>query len=298
MRKWMSRKFAGWAVFFCVGATICGCGGPNLSDYHRVVKQHRVAKQSESSQPAPDDCATVPGESPASVQTGPETTADAAANSETTSTSDSIDDPEVFAVSVLVPSNVFDGVDVARLLKISARETALAKVTGSQDAVSTSSNVESQASIQKTSEVTVLIPDKTFQVDALSKALRVSFDDLDLLKVLNMGNVSEDAVELMPAWLQSLNGQRVKLRGFMYPTFVADGIERFVLARDNQICCFGRDPKVYDLVQVDMKPGTSTIYIPPTRSFDVVGKFRIEMQAEDGKPSGLYSIENAQIIAR
>jgi hypothetical protein len=84
----------------------------------------------------------------------------------------------------------------------------------------------------------------------------------------------------------------------MYPTYDTEGIEHFVLARDNQICCFGRDPKIYDLIQVDMKEGKTTSYIPATRAFDVIGEFHIQMQSEDGKPFGLYGIEKANVIDR
>ena len=102
----------------------------------------------------------------------------------------------------------------------------------------------------------------------------------------------------MPSWLKGLSGQRIKIRGFMYPTFETEGIERFVLARDNQICCFGRDPKIYDLVQIDMRAGKTTNYIPATRAFDVVGRLKIEMVAEGGKPYGLYFLEDAEVIDR
>ena len=113
-----------------------------------------------------------------------------------------------------------------------------------------------------------------------------------------MEPVSIDAIDHMPAWLKGLNGQRIKIRGFMFPTFETEGIERFVLARDNQICCFGRDPKVYDLVQVDLKPGKTTNYIPSTRAFDVVGRLKFEMVAADDKPYGLYFLEDAVVIDR
>jgi hypothetical protein len=113
-----------------------------------------------------------------------------------------------------------------------------------------------------------------------------------------MDPVVENAVDLMPDWQRSLDGKMVRLRGYMFPTFDTEGIEQFVLARDNQICCFGRDPKVYDLVQVNMKAGKSTNYIPATRAFDVVGKFHIDMQFQDGKPFGLYVIDHADVIDR
>ncbi len=145
--------------------------------------------------------------------------------------------------------------------------------------------------------IQLLVPKKDFRAEGPQAALRVSYDDLDLLKVLNMEPVPDDAPRHFPAWLAELNGKPVRIRGFMYPTFESSGIEQFVLARDNQICCFGRDPKVYDLIAVTLKPNSTTNYIP-NRPFDVVGKFRIDMLAEGGKPLGLYWLEDAQVVDR
>lgn len=47
-----------------------------------------------------------------------------------------------------------------------------------------------------------------------------------------------------------------------------------------------------------MRDGKTTNYIPATRAFDVVGTFRIKMLSEDGKPYGLYLIEQATVIDR
>ena len=99
----------------------------------------------------------------------------------------------------------------------------------------------------------MLVKEKTFRTEPKTGALRLTFDDLDLLKILNMDPVVENAVELMPDWLRGLEGKTIRLRGVMYPTFDAEGLENFVLARDSQTCCFGREPKIYDLIQVDMK---------------------------------------------
>lgn len=193
---------------------------------------------------------------------------------------------EEIPASALAPVNVIDGASIASLLSVggAGKPTPAAPVL--PVAATTLHKVE------------LLIPDKSFQRDAKSKALRVSYDDIDLLKILNMEPVTADAVDQMPAWLTGLNGQQIKIRGFMYPTFQAEGIDRFVLARDNQICCFGRDPKIYDLIAVELAAGQVTDYIPPTRSFDVIGRFRIEIASEDGKPYALYFLDDARIIDR
>lgn len=146
-------------------------------------------------------------------------------------------------------------------------------------------------------EVRVLVPDREFQVEGPDGALRITYDDIDLLKVLNMDPVTPDAPELMPDWLASLDQQRVRVRGFMYPTFQETGLTGFVLARDNQICCFGRDPKIYDLIRIRLRDGVTTNYIQG-RPFDVVGTFRIQPEVDDGDLYRLYAIEDAEVIVQ
>lgn len=249
---------------------LVGCTNPNLGDYRPV---NQVQSGSHSS----------------------EVESDSDSGHALISTSDdrpSNVDEEAIPVSALGPVNVIDGAGVANLMKVVPNDSATASTNPIQPASATSATTTGKHTFE------LLVPEKSFQRDASSKALRVSYDDLDLLKVINLEPVPENAVELMPSWLKELSGQRIRIRGFMFPTFEAEGIERFVLARDNQICCFGRDPKVYDLVQVDMKHGKTTNYIPATRAFDVIGKFKIEMDSIDGKPFGLYYIEDAEIIDR
>jgi hypothetical protein len=143
--------------------------------------------------------------------------------------------------------------------------------------------------------VQLLVPNKTFRTEG--EALRVSYDDIDLLKVLNMEPVPPDAANFMPGWLKALDGRRIRIRGFMYPTFQQTGIHAFGLARDNQICCFGRNPKIYDVFDVVLHEGTTTNYIP-NRPFDVVGVFHIRPEAEDGKLYRLYEMEDATVMAK
>lgn len=145
---------------------------------------------------------------------------------------------------------------------------------------------------KKPREVKLLIPEKTFKAEGPEKALRVSFDDIDLLKVLNMDPVTEDAPALMPKWLKELDGKRIRIRGFMFPPFEETNIRGFTLARDNQICCFGRNPLVYDLVDVFMRKGETTDYIQ-NRPFDVIGVFHI---GDSIIPGELYSLDDAIVV--
>jgi hypothetical protein len=95
----------------------------------------------------------------------------------------------------------------------------------------------------------------------------------------------------------ALHGRRIRIRGFMYPTFQQTGVHAFGLARDNQICCFGRNPKIYDVFDVVLHEGATTNYIP-NRPFDVVGVFHIRPEAEDGKLYRLYEMDDATVMTK
>lgn len=136
---------------------------------------------------------------------------------------------------------------------------------------------------------------RTFKIEGPEEALRISYDDFDLLKVMNLDPVPPDAPERMPKWLKELDGKRIRVRGFMYPPFQDKDIRGFVLARDNQICCFGRTPKEYDLVDVFMRSGVTTHYIQ-NRPFDVVGVFKIKSEIE--KFTAMYELEDAVVIEK
>jgi hypothetical protein len=143
--------------------------------------------------------------------------------------------------------------------------------------------------------IELLIPEKSFRRERGTEAVRVSYDDIDLLKILNMEPVPTDAVDHFPAWLQSLDGKTVRIRGFMFPTYEAAGITQFTMARDNGICCFVRKPKIYDIIAVELANGEETDYIEG-RPFDVEGVFRIEPEADETELYRLYRIEDATVL--
>ncbi len=145
--------------------------------------------------------------------------------------------------------------------------------------------------------IKLLVPHKDFTAEGPEKALRVTFDDIDLLKILNMEPVPEDAADHFPDWLKQLHGKKIMLRGWMYPPTRQEGISRFMFVRDNGICCFGRAPKVYDKVAVTLREGVTTRYIQ-NRPFDVVGTLLIEPEIDvtDEQQSWLYVIQDGVVI--
>jgi hypothetical protein len=142
---------------------------------------------------------------------------------------------------------------------------------------------------------------REFKKEGPDGALRVTYDDLDVEKLLGVKKVSANVVEQLPGWLQELRGKRVRLRGFMLPTsvFQQTGNSFFVLTRDTGACCFGPNPTVYYLVMVKMKPGATTDFID-NRPFDVVGTFDIKLMRleETGEDLELYHLSDAVVIPK
>ncbi|MFN9373565.1 MAG: hypothetical protein ACK6D3_16920 [Planctomycetaceae bacterium] len=140
---------------------------------------------------------------------------------------------------------------------------------------------------------------RTFRPEGAEQALRITYDDLDLLKWLQMDPVTPDCVEKMPEWLRGLNGKKVRLRGFMKPHEISTGFRRFIFVKDTGLCCFGPAGKIYDLIQVTLLKGTTTDYIELT-PFDVIGTFRIEVAALDDTQEvyELFHIDDARIVRK
>jgi hypothetical protein len=140
---------------------------------------------------------------------------------------------------------------------------------------------------------------RTFRPEGVEQALRITYDDLDLLKWLRMDPVTPDCTEKMPAWMRDLNGKKVRLRGFMKPHEISTGFRRFIFVKDTGLCCFGPAGKIYDLIQVTLQKGTTTDYIELT-PFDVIGTFRIEIAALDDTQEvyELFHIDDAKIVRK
>lgn len=141
-----------------------------------------------------------------------------------------------------------------------------------------------------------LAKERKFKVEGPDGALRITYDDLDVKKLLNYDNVIPGTDEKLPSWVKALNGKTIRLRGYMKPGFQSEDITQFVLARDTGACCFGPKPRIDYLILVELAPGKTTPLLP-LRPFDVVGKFRIELsQLDDGTIYSLYFIDQATLI--
>lgn len=297
-----SRAFSGMSLLLGLLTAVClsGCGQTNSDEYETIDESHSAfsekespktdatetvaqAGQGESKDPSPEQPAGTE-ETPAATDTG---------NTEAAKPEEGGDQPGI----TIAEASSGNPVEPAETGTTTPGEETPGEAS-SGGAGTEEKPVEGEPlKVVELREIKLLIPEKKFQTVGRERALRVTFDDIDLLKILNMEPVPENAPSLMPDWLKELDGKKIRLRGFMFPTYRDTGVEIFVFARDNELCCFGRSPKMYDVMKVSMKDGVTTDYIEG-RPFDVIGTFHIADKAVMASYPKLYSITDAIVIAR
>lgn len=270
---------------FLISLAAMGCG---QRDSEYVEYQHTAPLEMEPSQS--------PVAAEISVAAQP---ANPSPDQNTGSTAKAEPEPESTPGSVKPASHVTDSKDTK------SKDTAKNQESnsGPRSIVSAESGLSGSADVPQIdtgssdvpNKIELLIPEKSFRKERGTDAVRISYDDIDLLKVLNMEPVPPDARKYFPDWLAGLDGKRVRIRGWMYPTFVSEGLTSFTMARDNGICCFQRMPKIYDVIFVKLAKGQVSDYIAQ-RPFDVEGTFRIDAEGDGTELPRLYKLEDARVL--
>ncbi|NDC63163.1 MAG: DUF3299 domain-containing protein [Planctomycetia bacterium] len=118
----------------------------------------------------------------------------------------------------------------------------------------------------------------------------ITFDDVKL----DMRKGDPFSRDLVPGRVVALDGQLVRIRGYILPSFQQSGLTQFVLVRDNQECCFGPGAALHDCVVVRMRPGRSTNF--SIRPVAVAGVFRLEeLRGPGGKHLAIYAMEGEAV---
>jgi hypothetical protein len=124
---------------------------------------------------------------------------------------------------------------------------------------------------KKTAPIT-LTPEKrpTDTAKAAQPTRNISFDSIKF----PMEKQELFKLTMLTPQVKALDGRRVKIRGFMLPSFVNRGLKYFVLVRDNQECCFGPGAALFDAIHVDLAEGVTAEYSYPPIA--VEGVFHID----------------------
>lgn len=102
---------------------------------------------------------------------------------------------------------------------------------------------------------------------------------------------SSDPNKPIPDAASHLEGQRIFIRGYMYPTRQQTGLKTFVMSRDNGVCQYCLpNPKITDQVFIELTGAREAAYT--TRLIGVGGIFSLKFKDPKKKYGGIiYHIE-------
>jgi len=93
--------------------------------------------------------------------------------------------------------------------------------------------------------------------------------------------------------LLAMEGKKIFLKGFMYPTGQVYDLKSFLLVKDSDQCCFGGEPKLVDMLGVYMKgPHLADYY---SGRVSVAGTFRLNRDYKGGKLEALFQLDGVDV---
>ena len=116
---------------------------------------------------------------------------------------------------------------------------------------------------------------------------KINFDDIKLK--LEKGQTFRKSMLTKKA--KSYDGKTISIRGYMIPSFKADGITDFVLMRNTQ-CKFGSDA-AHHFIHIRMTAGQSASYT--LRPITIVGDFKIKQFKVGKKTWAIYEINDGSL---
>ncbi len=94
--------------------------------------------------------------------------------------------------------------------------------------------------------------------------------------------------------IRRLDGLKIRVRGFIRPSFKQTGIQKFVFVRDNQECCFGPGAAIYDCILVELGKNKSTTF--SVRPVTLVGTFYLEeYSGPDGNIWAIFRMRDGTV---
>lgn len=87
----------------------------------------------------------------------------------------------------------------------------------------------------------------------------------------------------------ALDGQKVFLKGYMYPEEKQEGIRSFILVKDSGQCCYGGNPDLKDMIQVQIANPEGVKL--DTGLVSVAGVFHLKDFTKGGQLMPVYELE-------
>lgn len=155
------------------------------------------------------------------------------------------------------------------------RTSPAAMTTTSEAATRTESTADSTANV----EPAAVKPDQ-------QRARDISFDTIKF----DMQKDEPFQRKMITPAIEKIGNTKIRIRGYILPSFQQTGLAQFVLVRDNMQCCFGPGAALYDCIVVQMNEGKSTDFT--TQPVAVEGLFSIqEVNGPDGRCLAIYHMQ-------
>ncbi len=105
----------------------------------------------------------------------------------------------------------------------------------------------------------------------------------------------EFAKDQIPQPIKDLNGKKISIQGYMVPIDLKNGkTTKFLLVKDQSLCCFGRMPRMNELVSIFMKPGKSARVIQD-QPVTVIGDIEVGEKVENGEVICIYRVNSDDV---
>lgn len=117
----------------------------------------------------------------------------------------------------------------------------------------------------------------------------ITFDDLKF-DIEPDGDFSRD---MLTEKINKLNGTRIRVSGYIRPSFSQSGLTKFIFVRDNKECCFGPGAALYDCIMVKLAKGKKTDYT--VRPVAIEGKFTLKEFTVGGRTWAIYRMTDTEV---
>jgi hypothetical protein len=170
-----------------------------------------------------------------------------------------------------------------------ADRSSPAAVTSNEQAASRATAAASAAADASTSKSAA--PNVAPAADAATQSSHKPVRDIsfDTIKFDMQKDAPFQRAMITPA-IEKIGDSKIRIRGYILPSFQQTGLTQFVLVRDNMQCCFGPGAALYDCIVVQMNEGKTTDFtIQPVA---VEGVFSIqEIAGPEGKCLAIYHMQ-------
>jgi len=179
----------------------------------------------------------------------------------------------------------------------SERSAPASSTTVSKSAVGNSQSNEPTAAVEnvaanaKTADIKTHVKTDATAAPAKSQAARdITFDTIKF----DMQKEAPFEPSMITPAIEKLGNSKVRIRGYILPSFQQSGLTQFVLVRDNMQCCFGPGAALFDCIVVQMDPGKTAEFT--THPVAVEGVFSIrELRGSENKCLAIYHLDAERV---